>query len=89
MGAAGGGGGPLPPAPDRAVAPLPAATTSEAWERWLADGHAPTGMTAFLRSATLEDLGDGAISISPLPGPAVERLRDPSVQAAIRSGLEP
>ena len=78
-----------PAAPDRAVAPLPAATTSEAWERWLADGHAPTGMTAFLRSATLEDLGDGAISVSPLPGPAVERLRDPSVQAAIRSGLEP
>ena len=69
--------------------PLPVSTTVGAWERWLDEGGAPAGMTAFLRSATVEDLGDGAVSISPLPGPAVDRLREPPVQAAIRAGLEP
>ncbi len=69
--------------------PRPAATASEAWTRWLDDGNAPPGLSAFLRTATVQDEGDGAISISPLPGPALERLRDPSVQAAIWKGLEP
>jgi DNA polymerase III subunit gamma/tau len=71
------------------AAPRPAATASEAWTRWLEDGKAPPGLSAFLRTATVQDEGDGAISVSPLPGPALERLRDPSVQAAIRTGLEP
>ncbi|MEX2466932.1 MAG: DNA polymerase III subunit gamma/tau [Gemmatimonadota bacterium] len=82
------------PAPARAPSvsepgPLPASSASEAWTRWLDDGKAPSGMTAFLRTATVEDLGNGAIAVSPLPGPALERLREPSVQAAIRTGLEP
>lgn len=71
------------------AAPRPAATASEAWTRWLEDGKAPPGLSAFLRTATVRDEGDGAISVSPLPGPALERLRDPSVQAAIRTGLGP
>ena len=70
--------------------PEPAANAPEAWSRWLQDGRTvPAGLSAFLRSSTVEDLGDGGIAVSPLPGPAVERLRDPSVQRAIREGLEP
>lgn len=78
--------GPGPLRPERASAP--ARSGAEAWKRWLDDGTGvPVGFAAFLRSSTVEDRGDGGISISPLPGPGAERLRDPDVQEAIRQGL--
>ncbi|MEX2472294.1 MAG: hypothetical protein WEA34_08955, partial [Gemmatimonadota bacterium] len=82
---------PVPSGPAKPDAtPRPAASAAEAWDRWLEAGRGvPKGLTAFLRSATVEDLGDGAVSVSPLPGPAAERLADAVVQDAIRKGLEP
>ncbi len=78
------------PPESRAAAPQPSSSASEAWSRWLDDGHTvPGGLSAFLRTATVKDLGDGAISVSPLPGPAAERLQEPGVQNAIREGLRP
>jgi DNA polymerase-3 subunit gamma/tau len=88
--APGGGTGGSGPPPRPEAAPEPTGSAPEAWRRWLDSGRSvPAGLTAFLRSATVEDLGDGAVSVSPLPGPAAERLRDPVVREAIRSGLEP
>ncbi len=77
-------------APRPEATPRPAASAAEAWDRWLEAGRGvPKGLTAFLRSATVEDLGDGTVSVSPLPGPAAERLADVGIQNAIRKGLEP
>src|SRR5690606_35298033 len=74
-------------APPRPSTPLP---VEETWARWLEDGRGvPTGLSAFLRSSTVRDAGGGRVRIAPLPGPAVERLLEPAVQAAIRAGLEP
>jgi DNA polymerase III subunit gamma/tau len=79
-----------PGSADAGPAPRPSASAAEAWDRWLeAERDVPKGLTAFLRSATVEDLGDGTVSVSPLPGPAAERLADAVVQNAIRKGLEP
>lgn len=81
---------PAPGSAKRDATPRPSASAAEAWDRWLEAGRGvPKGLTAFLRSATVEDLGDGAVSVSPLPGPAAERLADAVVQDAIRKGLEP
>ena len=82
----------MPPTARKADGPKArsANSASEAWAQWLEGGvTVPGGLSAFLRTATVKDLGDGAISVSPLPGPAAERLGDPSVQHAIREGLQP
>jgi hypothetical protein len=68
----------------------PSSSAAEAWQRWLDAGDSvPKGLTAFLRSAELIALPDGRIEITPLPGPAAERLRSPTVLDEIRRGLEP
>ena len=62
----------------------------EAWLSWLDSARTvPRGLSAFLRSATVRELSDGRIEVTPLPGPATERLRDSAVLAEVRRGLEP
>jgi hypothetical protein len=46
----------------------------------------PRGLSAFLRSAAVREVGD-AVEVVPPPGPAVERLAQPAVLEAVRSGL--
>lgn len=68
---------------------VPAATLEEAWTRWLASGRGvPRGLSAFLRSASVEESG-GVVQISPPQGPAMERLREASVLGEIASALQP
>jgi DNA polymerase-3 subunit gamma/tau len=62
----------------------------QAWLRWLDAGqNVPRGLNAFLRSATVLELPDGRIEITPMPGPVTERLRSSAVMAEVRQGLEP
>lgn len=62
----------------------------QAWLRWLDAGqNVPRGLNAFLHSATVLELPDGRIEITPMPGLAAERLRLSSVMAEVRQGLEP
>ncbi len=77
--------------PAREVPPVQASdSVEEAWSRWLDSGRGvPKGMSAFLRSAGVAALPDGTIQITPLPGPATERLTEKRVQREISSGLEP
>ena len=61
-----------------------------AWLSWLDSARTvPRGLSAFLRSATVRELSDGRIEVTPLPGPATERLRNSAVLAEVRRGLEP
>lgn len=81
---AGGGGG----APAREFI-APSSTLAEAWTRWLDAGTGvPKGLTAFLRSASVREAG-GNVELSPPAGPALERLRDGGVIAAISAGVAP
>ena len=69
---------------------LAAQTVEQAWLKWLDVGQTvPRGLSAFLRSATVLELPDGRIEITPMPGPAAERLSSSSVMAEVRRGLEP
>ncbi len=64
-------------------------TIGEAWTRWLDSGQGvPKGLSAFLRSSSVRQVGDG-LEISPPPGPAMDRLQDPKVLEEIRVGLLP
>jgi len=80
--------------PARDAAPVRSApkrtdSVTEAWALWLEDGRGvPAGLGAFLRSSSVTVTPSGALSISPLPGPAVERLHEPVVKNAVRKGLE-
>jgi len=74
---------PEPPSADGAAA----RTASEAWTAWLDSGRGvPRGLSAFLRTAAVREVGD-AVEVVPPPGPAVERLAQPAVLEAVRSGL--
>ncbi len=60
----------------------------EAWSRWLEDGKTvPRGLGAFLRSADVRESEDGALTVTPLPGPAEERLGRAAVLNDIKSGV--
>ena len=62
----------------------------EAWLSWLDSARTvPRGLSAFLRSSTVRELSDGRVEVTPLPGPATERLRNSAVLAEVRRGLEP
>lgn len=61
----------------------------EAWHRWLDSGRGiPSGLTAFLRSASVKD-DQGRIVVSPLPGPALERIAQKAVIEHLRDGMSP
>jgi DNA polymerase-3 subunit gamma/tau len=79
----------LPEAGPAAAGPPPqAADALEAWMRWLEDGRGvPRGLGAFLRSAEVRLSEDGVLAVRPLPGPAIERLRETAVVAELRRGL--
>jgi hypothetical protein len=49
----------------------------------------PKGLGAFLRSASVREVGDGKISIGGLAEPAAERLRDAATLKAVRDGFAP
>ena len=69
---------------------VPSTRVEEAWTRWLDSGnHVPRGLSAFLRSATVRELDDGAVEITLLPGPASERIGEATVRATIIRGLSP
>jgi hypothetical protein len=70
---------------EKAVPPV-----EEAWLSWLDSARTvPRGLSAFLRSSTVRELSDGRVEVTPLPGPATERLRNSAVLAEVRRGLEP
>jgi hypothetical protein len=74
--------------PAEAGPPPPAADALEAWTRWLEDGlGVPRGLGPFLRSAEVRLSQGGVLAVRPLPGPAIERLREPAVVAELRRGL--
>ena len=66
----------------------PSTSALDAWSRWLDDGASvPKGLGAFLRSADVRESEEGALTVTLLPGPAVERLGQPAVVDEIRRGL--
>ncbi|MEQ9399793.1 MAG: DNA polymerase III subunit gamma/tau [Longimicrobiales bacterium] len=68
----------------------PAPSLGEAWTRWLDSGRGvPAGLGPFLRSAGVAYGDDGAVVVTPPPGPAHERLTDRRVVAGIERGLSP
>jgi DNA polymerase-3 subunit gamma/tau len=82
------------PAPKRAqeaqqAAPVsPALSADEAWKAWLDAGvGVPKGLASFLRSARVSDGPGGEVRITDVAVPALDRLREPAVQQAIREGL--
>ena len=67
---------------------MPSESAVDAWSRWLDDGASvPKGLGAFLRSADVRESAEGALTVTPLPGPAMERLGQPAVVDEIRNGL--
>jgi DNA polymerase-3 subunit gamma/tau len=76
-----------------AVAPqaiAPSSDVNEAWSRWLDAGSTvPKGLGAFLRSAGVRVGDEGQIVVTPLPGPAIERMGQRSVISEISEGLTP
>jgi DNA polymerase III subunit gamma/tau len=69
---------------------VPSSSVTEAWGRWLDAGRdIPTGLSAFLRSASLKEGPGGVVEVSLLPGPAAERLEQTSVQDVVCRGLAP
>lgn len=77
--------------PPAAIAPIvPVDDVEEAWRLWLHAGRGlPKGLTAFLRSSSVRDGGNGRVAIIPLAGPAAERIAQPTVLSAIAEGLAP
>jgi DNA polymerase-3 subunit gamma/tau len=62
----------------------------EAWARWVVSGRGvPSGLGPFLQSASVSEESDGGLLITPLPGPAMERLGRSAVIEAIREGMTP
>ena len=62
----------------------------EAWERWVASGPSVSGgLGPFLHSVSVSEESDGGLLITPLPGPAMERLGRLAVIEAIREGMTP
>lgn len=62
----------------------------EAWGRWIASGRGlPSGLGPFLHSAAVAEDDAGGLVITPLPGPAMERLGQPAVVEAMREGMTP
>lgn len=72
-----------------AAAPAPPTEdVGEAWRRWLAEGiDLPGGLRPFLHSADVAADEEGRIVIRPVPGPAHERLAQPTILAHIAEGL--
>ena len=69
---------------------VPSQHIEQAWQSWLdAAQTVPRGLSAFLRSSTVRELSDGRIEVTPLPGPAAERLSISTILAEVRRGLEP
>ncbi len=61
-----------------------------AWAQWLDHRRTvPSGLSAFLRSATVQEAEDGALELVLVPGPAQERLEEIRVLRDIAEGLEP
>ena len=79
--------------PPEELAPEPIVPTDdirEAWSRWVGSGRGmPSGLGPFLHSSSVSEDADGALVITPLPGPAIERLGQPTVIEAIREGMTP
>ena len=62
----------------------------EAWERWVGSGPTvPGGLGPFLHSVSVSEQSDGGLLITPMPGPAMERLGRSVVIEAIREGMTP
>lgn len=69
---------------------VPTEDIREAWRRWLDSGRGmPPGLSPFLHSAAVSEDDTGALVITPLPGPAVDRLGQATVIEAIREGMTP
>ena len=69
---------------------VPTEDIREAWRRWLDSGRGmPSGLSPFLHSAAVSEDDTGALVITPLPGPAVDRLGQATVIEAIREGMTP
>ena len=69
---------------------VPSQTLEQAWMKWLDAGKTvPRGLKGFLRSATVVELPDGRIEVTPMLGPAAERLASSAVMAEVCRGLEP
>ncbi len=69
---------------------VPSSDLDEAWHRWLDAGSSvPRGLGAFLRSAHIQEGAEGSIVVTPLPGPAIERMGQPAVITEICDGMAP
>ena len=69
---------------------VPTEDIREAWRRWLDSGRGmPPGLSPFLHSAAVSEDDTVALVITPLPGPAVDRLGQATVIEAIREGMTP
>ncbi len=76
-------------APPESVPIVPTDDIRQAWNLWVDSARGvPVGLGPFLHSASVSE-DEGALVITPLPGPAVERLRQPTVIEAIREGMTP
>ena len=65
-------------------------SATEAWAHLLQGGKGiPTGMRPFLLAAEVDLADDGALVVTPPEGPALERMRNPEVIAALQDQLEP
>jgi len=78
------------PAPANGEDIVAAPSLQAAWTQWLDHRRTvPSGLSAFLRSATVQEAGDGALELVLVPGPAQERLEKTRVLQEISEGLEP
>lgn len=76
-------------APPESEPIVPMDDIREAWARWINSARGiPVGLGPFLHSASVSE-DEGGLVITPLPGPAVERLGQPTVIEAIREGMTP
>jgi DNA polymerase-3 subunit gamma/tau len=78
------------PAPTVERAQASTDSAAAAWGSWLDSGSGvPKGLASFLRSASVAADAQGRLHLAGLVAPALERLREPQVQQAIRAGLAP
>lgn len=85
------------PAPPAEVEPEPDRTpiepsddALEGWHRWLDAGRGvPNGLLTFLKASRVRAAGPNALVITPLPGPAFERLSARTVIDSVEESLSP
>ncbi|MBW3535470.1 MAG: DNA polymerase III subunit gamma/tau [Gemmatimonadetes bacterium] len=75
------------PAPLSATPDGPAADVAEAWERMLHEGVVPAGMAPFMRGAAVARGSGSDVTVGLPAGPALERLEEPRVRAAVTASL--